>query len=49
MGIFLVTINKKYGFSSNIHVSSGKKTLGFFKFMDKWHEIINLNKLVSAF
>ena len=44
MGIFLVTIKKKYSFSSNIHVLKSKKALGFCKFIDKEHEIINFNK-----
>ena len=38
MGIFLVVINKKYGFSSNIYVLQSKKALGFCKFKDKGHE-----------
>ena len=44
MGIFLVTIKKKDSFSSNIHVLLSKKALGFCKFIDKEHEIINFNK-----
>ena len=44
MGIFLVTTKKNYSFSSNIHVLSSKKEWGLCKFIDKEHEIMNLNK-----
>ena len=40
----VITVKKKYGFSLNIHVLQNKKALSFYKFMDKWHEIINFNK-----
>ena len=49
MGIFLVTVKKKYGFSSNIHVFLSKKALGFCKFVEKEHEIIKFNKLVTTY
>ena len=37
MGIFLVAIKKKYGFSSNTRFIK-LKSIGFFKFIDKGHE-----------
>ena len=40
----VITVKKKYGFSLNIHVLQNKKALSFYKFMDKWHEIISFNK-----
>ena len=49
MGIFSATVKKKYGFSSNIHVFLSKKALGFCKFMDKGHEIIEFNKLITTY
>ena len=38
MGIFLVAINRKYGFSSNTNVLQSKNALGFCNFIDKGHE-----------
>ena len=38
MGIFLVVINRKYGFSSNTHVLQSKNALGFCNFIDTGHE-----------
>ena len=46
MGIFLVTVTKKYDFSSNILVLQSKKVLGFCKFINKGHKSINLNKWI---
>ena len=38
MGIFLVAIKKKYGFSSNTHVLYSKKGLDFYKYTDEGYE-----------
>ena len=38
MRIFLVTIKKKYGFSSKSHVLQSHKGFIFYKFIDKGYE-----------
>ena len=37
MGIFLVAINRKYGFSSNTNVLQSKNALGFRNSIDRGH------------